>query len=73
MNERQERIYQARRAGLVARLHDAGFTRARAEQAVAAWEAEGERRGLERLSPEYWREAPQWIDGEGPTTLRPPG
>jgi hypothetical protein len=53
-----ERIYQAQRAGFVEGVvsrHEA--TRERAEAVVDALEEECASLGLERGSPEFWREA----------------
>lgn len=59
----EERIYHAKRAGVVARYavaHEAD----RAEAAVAAWEDEAGRIGLARGGPEFWQRAEPWIEAE---------
>ena len=57
------RIYQAQRAGIVARLTTAHGPE-RAEAAVAAWEAEARRRGIERGTPEFWGAGDPWAVDE---------
>jgi hypothetical protein len=52
----------AQRAGNVQRFFDARVPRELADSAVAYWEAEAERRGLERRSVECWREGHRWLD-----------
>ena len=61
-----ERIYQAQRIGTiegVVRRHEA--TRERAEAVLGALEAECAELGLERGSPDFWREAERRLRGNG--------
>ena len=58
---RRDRLYQARRAGLVKRLEGDGWALQRAGELVAEWEADADTRGLELLSPDRWGEAYAWI------------
>ena len=51
-----ERIYQAKRAGFVARIADR-IGQERAESLLAALEREAVSLGLDRRSAEFWREA----------------
>ncbi len=55
-----QRIYEARRAGLTARLADTSGPE-RAERAVREWEEEAERRGLAGDSDDFWRQAEAWL------------
>ena len=57
----RELIYQARRAGLVARLASSGVAPERAGDLVAAWEAEATARGLVRDGEAYWDDAWPWL------------
>jgi len=58
-----ERIYQARRAAMVARLTQvAQKSPARAEAIVAAWEADAARRGLDRFSDAFRYESEAWLN-----------
>ena len=57
-----ERIYQARRAGLVARLLSTGVVMERAEALVAAWEAQAGALGLVRDGAAYWDQAWPWLE-----------
>lgn len=64
MDTRTRRLYEARQAGLLARLADEGI---RGEEGAAlfdAWEEEANRCGLPRNSPRFWGEAPEWIRAE---------
>jgi hypothetical protein len=61
MDIRTLRIFEARAAGLAARLIDEGFARHRAEQLVDDWDKVAVHRGLARDSPAYWSEAAEWI------------
>ena len=62
-----ERLYEARRAGLVARLTRGGrMGEERAEALIVAWEAEAAQRGLERLSVAYWRDVETWLEERVP-------
>ena len=57
-----ERIYLARRAGLVVRLtRVARLSDAMAERSVAQWEKEAAGRGLDRHSSAFWEPAWEWI------------
>ena len=58
----RERIYQARRAGLVARLTSSGVAPDRAEGLMAAWEAHATASGLVRDGEAYWDEAWPWLE-----------
>ena len=50
-----ERIYAARRAAVLSRLtQERRLSEQRAEALVAAWEVEGDSRGLERMSAAFW-------------------
>lgn len=55
------RIYEARRAGAVARLASRTGSE-RAEQLVAGWEAEAEARGIPRGDARYWSEGAAWLE-----------
>lgn len=72
MNLREQRIYVAKREGLVgrlARMERLGDTRA--EELVAAWEDEAERVGVGRDHDDYWPLARRWI-AEQLAEPRPP-
>ena len=57
-----ERIYSAKRAGLMARLeHAHHLSEERAEAVMASWEAEASKRGLVHEMPAYWSQADDWI------------
>ncbi len=58
----RERIYQARRAGLVARIASSGVAADRADALVAAWEVEASASGLSRDGEAYWDEAWAWLE-----------
>jgi len=58
----RERIYQARRAGLLGRLMSSGITPDRADGLVAAWEVEATANGLVRDGEAYWDEAWPWLE-----------
>jgi hypothetical protein len=56
----QQRIYEARRAGRVARFtHLIGAERA--EAAMASWEADAASRRIARDSREFWEGAEGWM------------
>ncbi len=59
-----ERIYEARRAGLAARLADTVGPQ-RSEDLVKAWEEEAERRGLARDGDGFWQQGEAWLRGRG--------
>ena len=59
-----ERMYQAQRAGAVERLARA-VHRERVEAVLDLLEAEAPALGLERGSPEFWREAERRVIGAG--------
>jgi hypothetical protein len=60
VNQQQQRICEARRAGHVARFgHLMGAERA--EAAMAAWEAKAETLGIARDSREFWDGAEAWM------------
>lgn len=65
----RERIYQARRSGLVARLVSTAVLPDRADALVAAWEAYATSIGLARDGEAYWDEAWPWLDGRRWTRL----
>jgi hypothetical protein len=58
----RERIYQARRAGIVARLMSTGVAQDRAEALLDAWETEATSRGLVRDGEAYWDKAWPWLE-----------
>jgi hypothetical protein len=58
----RERIYQARRAGLVARVASSGVAPDRADALVAAWEVEASSNGFVRDGDAYWDEAWPWLE-----------
>jgi hypothetical protein len=58
----RERIYQARRAGLVARLVSSGVAPDRADALVEAWEANAAASGLMRDGEAYWDQAWPWLE-----------
>ena len=65
-----ERIYQAQRAGIFARLvREARLDRFDAEQWIVAWEVEAEAAGIARRSPGFWDEGWHWIQAmrKGPS------
>lgn len=55
-----ERIDEARRAALHARLTDSGMPQERVEAWIARWEAEAARTGVPRDAG-YWRAGWEWI------------
>ena len=57
-----ERIYQAKRAGFLARLADS-IGQERAEALIAGLEREAASVGLEHGSDEFWREAERRATG----------
>lgn len=61
MDARQrERIYEAKRAGIVARVsHAVGADRA--EEVMSAWEAQAAALSLPRESTAFWTEVEPWI------------
>jgi len=67
----RERIYQARRAGLVARLASSGVAPDRAEALVTAWEVEASASGFVRDGEAYWDEAWPWLEPRRWTRPRP--
>ena len=57
-----DRIYAARRAAVLSRLtQERRLSEQRAEALVVAWEVEGDGRGLERMSADFWHEGTAWI------------
>jgi hypothetical protein len=58
-----ERIYQAKLAGLRARMvrqwHQSDD---RADEFLAEWEEEASARGLDRREAGYWNDAARWIE-----------
>jgi hypothetical protein len=64
MNLRTRRIYEAQRAGVIARLHDDGIPANRADALFGAWENEAVRRGISRLTPGFWSSGADWIHAE---------
>jgi len=56
------RIYEARRAGAVARLASRDrLGDDRAEELVAAWELEAELRGIPRGDERFWSDGAAWM------------
>lgn len=56
------KLYIAHRVGLIGRLQAEGrMSEHRAEEFVAAWEAEAERRNLDRRLGDFWAPAWGWI------------
>jgi hypothetical protein len=69
---RQDRIYQAKRSGLVARIaHAVGPERA--ETLMAAWECEADSLGLPRDSQAFWAEVEPWMAKAATPPVRPLG
>ena len=60
---RKERIYQAKRAGLLARIAQAGGAE-RAEALWTGWESEAAARGLPPDSQAFWAEVETWMARE---------
>ena len=59
-----ERVYIARRMGLVVRLSRLGkLSPETAERWVAQWETEADFRGLDRHTASFWEPAWDWISG----------
>jgi hypothetical protein len=52
-----ERIYQAKRAAIVARLEGQGWTRETAEEWCTRWEAQHD----DRHAHDYWQQGAAWI------------
>ena len=57
-----DRIYQARRAGIVARLASTGVMADRAEALMTAWEAKATAAGLAPDWSAYWDQAWPWLE-----------
>jgi hypothetical protein len=57
-----DRVYQARRAGIVARLMSTGVLPERAEGLMIAWEVEATAAGLPPDSAAYWDGAWPWLE-----------
>ncbi len=57
-----ERIYQARRAGIVARLMSTGVLAERAQTLMVAWETEATAVGLAPDFAAYWDRAWPWLE-----------
>lgn len=53
-----ERIYEAKRAAIVARLVGQGWTQETAEAWCARWEAEGD---ADRYADNHWQQGHAWI------------
>ncbi len=67
-----ERIYQAQRAGIFARLvQNERVDELDAEHWIARWEREAEATGRKRGSPGYWDDGWRWAAGERATHRRP--
>jgi hypothetical protein len=64
MEGRQRRLYEARRAGLLARLGDEGIRGPEGIALFDAWEEAAERHGIPRDGPRFWSEAVGWIRDE---------
>ena len=57
-----DRIYKARRAAVLSRLiQERRLSEQRAEALVVAWEAEGDSRGLERMTAAFLDDGTTWI------------
>ena len=57
-----DRIYAARRAAVLSRLtQERRLSAERAEALVAAWEVEGDSRGLERMTAAFWDDGTAWM------------
>jgi hypothetical protein len=57
-----ERIYQARRSAVFAKLTGPGvIDELEAEHRIAAWEREAEQQGLDPLTAAFWGAGDQWI------------
>jgi hypothetical protein len=70
MKIRRDRLHTARRTGFLERLVSQDrIPRERAERLVAEWEREAERRSLDPVGAEYWRDAELWVRGR---MKRPP-
>ena len=63
MTLKDERIFQARRAGCRHALTDYGVDLDQAERWCASWEAEAARQGVVR-GPYYWDAGRGWIDAQ---------
>ena len=58
-----QNIYAARRAAVLSRLtQEHRLSEERAEALVAAWEAEGDARGLDRITAAFWEAGTAWIE-----------
>ena len=58
-----DRVYTARRAAVLSRLtQERRLSAERAEALVAAWEVEGDSRGLERMTAGFWDDGTTWIE-----------
>jgi hypothetical protein len=71
MDLRTRRIFEARLAGLAARLGDEGIGREQAERLLERWDDVAYERGIGRLSPAYWTEAPGWVREQVAAERRP--
>ena len=40
-----------------------GMSQAAADEVLVAWEAEADRRGLQRLDARFWSSAEEWMKG----------
>jgi len=55
-------IYDARRSAVRNRLvDDEHLTLAGADELIGRWEADADRRGEDRGSPNYWRDGARWM------------
>ena len=60
-----ERIYAARRAAVLSRLtQERRLSEQGAEALVVAWEAEGDMRGLERMTAAFWEAGTTWMEAQ---------
>ena len=59
-----ERIYQARRAALFSKLIGTRVIDELETELRIAWEREGERRGLDRLTQALWQAGDRWMAGQ---------
>ena len=58
----RERIYIARRTGILARLTSSGVSSERAEGLLSAWEVQATASGLVRDGEAYWDDAWPWVE-----------
>jgi hypothetical protein len=64
-----ERIYQAKLAGLRARIVGHWQTKAAADALLAEWDREATMRGLDRADSAYWDDGAAWIENADSTLI----